>query len=495
MRRFRLARWLLSLAICLLAAPPAPLMAQANTFFVAANGSDAPANGSAAAPWATIGYAITRVPDGSTILVRPGEYRGLVRLDASFTQGVTVRSEVPYQARLRNNAQVVISYNGQGITLEGFDIAHSGPGAGALVVHIQNLRSQGATSRITLRNNIIHDSYNNDILKINNGARDITVTGNIFYNQTGSDEHIDVNSVTGVIVQDNIFFNDFAGSGRADPGGTSAFIVIKDSNGNDDGLLGSRDITVRRNIFLGWIGSVGHGFVQIGEDGTANYEADGVMIENNLMLGNSPARMRSPVAVMGSRNVTVRNNTIVGDLPSSSFGMRLYAVGSNQPNSNIRFYNNIWSDPRGTMGVFAEAPRGQTSSVTLATNLYWNGGQAIPSSAAALVNTTDDPARVVGDPLLGEQAGLVLPRLNSGGFADGSTTARQAFERLVANYGTPAAGSAAIDRAQANQAPADDILGGARPRGTAPDLGALEVQQGVPSPTLDRPLFLPLVGR
>ena len=70
-------------------------------------------------------------------------------------------------------------------------------------------------SRITLRNNILHDSYNNDILKINNGAGQITVEGNIFYNQTGSDEHMDVNSVTDVVIQDNIFLNDFAGSGRA----------------------------------------------------------------------------------------------------------------------------------------------------------------------------------------------------------------------------------------------------------------------------------------
>ena len=62
-----------------------------------------------------------------------------------------------------------------------------------------------AVSHITLRNNILHDSYNNDILKINNGAWHITVAGNHFYNQTGHDEHVDTNSVTGVTIQDNIF--------------------------------------------------------------------------------------------------------------------------------------------------------------------------------------------------------------------------------------------------------------------------------------------------
>src|SRR5581483_3785390 len=120
---------------------------------------------------------------------------------------ITVRSEVPYRALLRHTSTVVQAFYGQGIALEGFDIAHSGPGAGALVVQIQDLRgSPGGSdivSRITLRNNILHDSYNNDILKINNGAGQITVTGNVFYNQSGSDEHIDVNSVTDVTIEDN----------------------------------------------------------------------------------------------------------------------------------------------------------------------------------------------------------------------------------------------------------------------------------------------------
>lgn len=41
----------------------------------------------------------------------------------------------------------------------------------------------GFGERITLRNNIIHDSYNNDLLKIVSGARHIFIEGNIFYNQ------------------------------------------------------------------------------------------------------------------------------------------------------------------------------------------------------------------------------------------------------------------------------------------------------------------------
>lgn len=463
---------------------PSATVRAATTAYVATTGSDSTGNGSAAAPWATITHAVNQVGDGSTILVRAGTYTGRVRLDRVFAQGITIRSETPYQARLRHNAAVVTAYYGEGITLEGFDIAHSGPGAGALIIQIQDLRGPpgGAETvrRITLRNNVLHDSYNNDILKINNGATNITVIGNIFYNQTGHDEHIDVNSVTDVVVRNNVvvvrnnvFFNDFAGSGRPNTNDTGAFIVIKDSNGDSDGLLGAQRVTVDGNVFLNWSGSTGSAFVQVGEDATANYEARSVTVENNLMLGNSANTMRSPFAVMGSRDVAFRNNTVVGNFPSLAFAMRLYKVGANQPNENIRMFNNIWSDPTGTMEDFSDTPPGQTATWRLERNLYWNGGAALPFDAGELVNTTNDPGRIVADPRLPSQAGIVVPRWDAatGRFADGATSSRAAFEKLVRSYGVPAAGSPVLNAALAGEASRRDILGRRR---TTPDIGAYE---------------------
>src|SRR5688572_11033674 len=116
-----------------------------DVFYVATAGND-DGDGSEADPWATITHAVENVPDGSTILVRPGDYEGRVELDGVFPLGIVVRSEEPYQARLRNTGAVVTSYYGEGITLEGFDIAHSGPG-GALVIQIQNLRDDGDVTR------------------------------------------------------------------------------------------------------------------------------------------------------------------------------------------------------------------------------------------------------------------------------------------------------------------------------------------------------------
>lgn len=455
------------------------------TFFVATNGDDSTGDGSSGDPWATITHALDNVADESLVIVRAGTYNGRIRIRGTFAVGVTVRSELDYQALLRNNDRVITVYDdprgAEGITLEGFDIAHDGTGAAPLVVHIDG-NGDASVSRITLRNNVLHDSFNNDVLKINNATRDILVEGNVFYNQFGSDEHIDINSVEDVIVRDNIFFNDFEASGRVDPENTSSFIVIKDSNGDEDLYLGSRNISVRRNIFLNWQGSTGSNFVLLGEDGQPFFESREILVENNLMLGNSDNVMRAAFGVKGGRDIVFRHNTVVGDLPSLAFAMRLNTEGSNPANENISFYNNIWSDPTGTMGAsfggandFSDTPIGETLSFVLDNNVFWNGGVALPENASELVNPSDDGSAVLGDPQLGDQAALITPHWNpiSGLFADGSTSIRQAFERLANLYGTPGAGSVAFDAADSAQSPSDDLLGNPR-SAMAVDIGAVE---------------------
>jgi len=450
----------------------------AQSVYVATNGSNANGSGTQLSPWATISYAIDQVSDGATIEVAPGTYNGQVRLDQQFQSGVLIRSTTPYQARLRhNNGAALICFTCQGVTVEGFDIAHSANNNRALVIQIQT----AAARNVTLRNNIIHDSTDNDLLKVNNGTRDILIQGNIFYNQAGSDEHIDINSVQNVDVLDNIFFN------STSQAVTSSFVLVKDSNGSSDGIVGSRNISIRRNIFLNWQGNNAQSFVRIGEDGTSNFEAENVLIENNLMLGNSSRLMRSALTIQGSNDIRFQFNTVVGNLPSRSFAARLLASGDNQANQNIVLRNNIWSDPTGSMGaegfngadVF-DAPNGDNVSVSLQNNIYHNGGNVIPNDAAQEVNIGDDSAAIIGNPFLPNQSGLGLPVYNGRNFGGGLGTIRSVFVDLANRYGRPATGSAAINAANSSNAPIDDLLGAVR--GVNADIGAVEVGSPAPPP-------------
>lgn len=451
--------------------------------WVASDGSDATGDGSAGNPWATITHAVDNAVDGDEVLVRPGLYSGRQQLRREFDVPVVVRSEVPYAAKLRHDAgAALIAFTARNVVIEGFDIAHAPDNAGALVIQVQDLLgavngsadgTDPVVSGIVFRNNIIHSSTNNDLLKVNNGAEDVLIEGNLFFNQAGSDEHIDINSVVGVVVQDNIFMNTAA---RPD---TSSFVVIKDSNGDSDTVLGTRQVTVRRNVFLNWYGSSGQSFVRLGEDGTANFEAIDILVENNLMLGNSGDLMRTPLTIQGSRDVVFRNNTLSGDMPSRSFAGRLIAGPANPSNENLVFVNNVWSDPTGTMGSEAfsgvdlfDAPPDQTESALLDNNLYFNGGNPIPIDGGQLLDFTDDANALVGAPLLPDPAALVAPEWNGTALADGSATIREAFLRLVADWAVPAGGSPLIDAADPASTAIEDILG--QLRGDRPDLGAFE---------------------
>jgi hypothetical protein len=468
-------------AVLLLCA--SPLLAQPCAYYAAPAPLGDDANpGTLAQPWATLDHASAAVPDDTcTIWFLDGVYTGTHSLYERFATPTTFRALNRYRAVLQYAGTVVKLFGSKNVIVEGFEIRHTGPGAGALVMQVQQASPDAWAENVTIRDNVFHDSYNNDLLKINNGARFITVEGNVFYNQAGSDEHIDVNSVTDVLVQDNVFFDDFEGSGRVNGNDTSSFIVMKDSNAEADGQIGDERITVRRNVFLNWEGSSGANFALVGEDGNPYFEGRSITVENNLMLGNSSNDMRAAFGVKGGKDILFRSNTVAGDLPSLAYALRVNREGSNPVNENVVFRNNVWSDPTGTMGAeagggtneFSDGFPDEATGLVLDGNLYWNGGAAIPPGDL-LSPLTDDPHAAVGDPLLPSSAGaIVLPRWNGTAFASGSATIREELERLVALYGAPAGGSPVIDAADPAFAPADDVLG--RPRGAAPDLGAYEV--------------------
>jgi hypothetical protein len=434
--------------------------------------------GTAAAPWATLEHAAETVPDaGCTVWIADGLYVGQTQLERRFTLPTTFKASSPYHATFEHSGTVLDIDGARNIIIEGLELRHTGPGATGYVV-IMDRSGEIWSEDIVLRNNVLHDSYDNDLLKIHHGVRFATVEGNLFYNQGPGEQHIDVNSVTDVTVQDNVFFNDYVASDREISEDAKHFIIVKDSNASEDGLEGSQRITIRRNVFFNWQGGP-EIFVKVGNDGKPIHEAVDVWIQSNLLIGNSPDVVGAAFGVAGAKNVFFTNNTVVGNLPSKAYAFRVETKGDNPPNENITFANNIWSDPTGTMGAdgpgdgnaFSTGDDGSTVNLVLDTNLYWNGGAVIPAGDVASP-LTDDANAVIGDPMLAsDQSALVTPVWTGNGFADDSTTVREVFVELVEAYGAIPAGSPAIGGADPDAAPIDDVLGNPR---SDPDLGAYE---------------------
>jgi hypothetical protein len=123
------------------------------------------------------------------------------------------------------------------------------------------------------------------------------------------------------------------------------------------------------------------------------------------------------------------------------------------------------------MQDFSTTPVGQTASFDLDTNLYWNGGRAIPAKSSELINWDDDGHAINRDPLIPNPANAIAPAWDGTRFADGSRDICAVFNGLATAHGRPSSGSPAVDAARADKAPDHDILGRRR---TKPDLGAIE---------------------
>jgi len=444
-------------------------------YYIATNGSDTTGDGSTGTPWATFSKAQSSIQSGDTVLVKDGLYDQSPDFSRAFTSLTTFKAEHQYLARLTSSTGRPISvYGGNNISIEGFEIFGTA-GASEYVIHI----SMPSTHNITLKDNIIHDSYDNDLIKVNDHCSDINISGNLLYNPFPSaaqgNQHMDINTVWDVTVEDNIMLEDYAWSGRTSNNQLSAFIVIK----NSGTLKVTERFKVRRNIFMNWDGRPDQPFLLLGEDAKTYWEAEDLMIENNLFLGNSNIPIEAAFGIKCAKNVTFRSNTIAGDMPMGgwAYAYRINLESVNSPlNTDIFFYNNIWSDTTGTMNDFSDGSQAETTNGVLHHNMYWNGGNAIPVDGSVL-NYTNDNDSLESNPNLGAQAGLVLPRWNvsKGQFVSGKATVREEFVRLVGLYGTPAVDSKAIDGAEPENSPVDDILGNPRAfQGSAPDYGAVE---------------------
>ncbi|RPI63655.1 MAG: hypothetical protein EHM48_02110 [Planctomycetaceae bacterium] len=461
--------------------------AVAGTYYIAPDGSDSKGDGSANKPWASLKEAVAAVPDdGSTIIVRDGLYVGNQAILRSFKKLCTIKAEHPYAARFRSpdaTNRVIFCYGGANIKFEGLEVFGSGGTDNGYLIHIATRE----THDITFENCIIHDSYNNDLVKINDLCRNIVFRGCLLFNVPNpGDEVFDINTVTDVVVEDCIIMSDKAGSGRENDNNNQSLIVIKNSTKDDINKEICKRITLRRNIFCNWEGRPGESYVLIGEDSKDFWEAQDIMVENNLFLFNTTNRSAGAITLKCHvRNITVRANTFCGTLNGkTSYAMRCSEEKAKLAMENIYIYNNIFTDPAGKMPRLIYGEREFVKKdLELKNNLYWNGGKKFPFNDGALFEIPkDDPAAVTADPMLADPAKMTIPRWDVKGrkFTSGQTTIRGEFERLVKTHAALPPTSPAVGKGDPKHMPADDILG--NKRGTRPDIGACQTTQPASQP-------------
>jgi len=415
------------------------------------------------------------------IIVAPGNYGSLSGDLGSFDRALVIASE-PYKAQISNInlAGGDIAHN---ITFEGFEFGSTGS---ASVIKLDGGRTTNLNiHHVVFRNNVIRDPGSNDGVKVNAGANHITFERNIIYNN--NDDNMDLNSVADVFVHDNIFFAE---------NGDRNLLVIKDSTsiGDPDFYRGTKNVSVKRNIFLNYRGGGNSAMIYLGEDGDKDvHVVQNAIIENNLFIGNGDLTgLAAPIAMRGVRDITIRNNTFNGKFSNTkSWAFLVWAItgaGGRFNTEDLYIYNNVWANNE-NIGVtrFSLSDDEDTGDFLIDHNLYWNNGSSIPQSGQGVINYTDDANRVEQDPRLPDvPSTITLPTWNAAqaSFADGSSSVCEAFEKLVQAYGQPAAGSPVVDAGILNVSYESgdlsssddvtiDILG--NPRTNAPDLGAVEL--------------------
>jgi len=194
--------------------------------------------------------------------------------------------------------------------------------------------------------------------------------------------------------------------------------------------------------------------INVGNISIGTMACQNCLVENNLVIQQQPDFNSTLIAVpnksrgsedIPSSNVTIRNNTLYADTPSSVVGIRLGGEGTGHSASN----NVIYSAGAGSVTCFtydledsAYTSRDHNVCFSPSTTVRWTDSSADLSAWQG--STGHDASSLVTDPLF--------------------TSTVDPFDFI------PAAGSPLIDAAGAS--PADDRTGAAR-SGTA-DIGAFE---------------------
>jgi MYXO-CTERM domain-containing protein len=393
--------------------------AHANTWHVATTGNDSNA-GTAASPWRTIQRAATAVQPGDTVTIHAGTYTGFVvnaRGTAAAPIAFVADGEVRIDGAATADRDAVHVEGASYVTIEGLTVTGAGrAGISAL-----------DCDHITVRKN-----------------------------------RVDQNTKWGV-------FSSFCDD-----------LVVEDNevsrSGTQHGVYASNSADrpiIRNNVIWGnaMCGVHMNGDINFGGDGVIS----GAVVENNVIRDNGRLG-GSAINGDGVTGAVIRNNVLDGNHAS---GISLYQIDGGLPSTGNKVVNNtvrMASDARWAVNI-----QDRGSGNVLRNNILLNantGRGAIDTCAACLTGMVFEHNAVVGrfmvDGVMTDFAGWrtrIGADTSSFVATDGELFASATDLKLRA-------GSPAVDRGVATDAPATDVLGTTRPQGSAVDIGAYEYCEG-----------------
>jgi hypothetical protein len=231
-----------------------------------------------------------------------------------------------------------------------------------------------------------------------------------------------------------------------------------------------------------------------------NYTISKSVITNNRSIGNVGGAILSTAAnaqTEGGWTLNIHNTVMANNSSMNGGGAIFLNVGGTFNMVNSTIVNN-WTSNFGGGGIFMQGSGSHTISGKIQNSLLW--GNVSPNRAAGEVQlktnfqaiSIENTAYQAYDPTYNQLENATLINnfavsedntgVNGPAFAEPSEAAGfDATGALTANWQLTSA-SVAIDMGQ--NLLADDLLGVARPKGTASDLGAYEFNPGISTSTI-----------
>jgi parallel beta-helix repeat protein len=374
--------------------------------------------------YSTIQAAVNAARPGDIVLVHDGNYRGFtVYTSGTASNPIVIRAKGSAGAitRPNGNGEGITLNNAHYVTIEGFTVKDM-PRAG-----IASHRASAAWPMrgVIIRNNIVQNS----------GFM------NIYMSQTAES-----------LIEGNI------ASGSA----TSHGIYLSNGGSDNTILRGNRCFGNAKN------GIHFNGDSSMGGDGLHR----GLIIENNVIYGNTA----NGLDMDGVQDSLIRNNLIYGNGRNA---LRAFRIDAAAGPKNLRIVNNTLLVTNGSGWALKLSE--DLGGHVIFNNILLNDNDSTGSISVPNMNFVSNHNALVGRLSFdGETSMVNLSTWQAAGFDTNSFMAAPVdlFVNTATDNYRLKAGALAIDAGLASldgiAAPATDILGNARPRGSAHDLGAYE---------------------